>query len=709
MEDDAHRSISTGFESLFIQEEDGQQGRAMVDERFEFDNLAQSGIPHTETLSSSPAQIHPYLREMDELLRRSCEELSSVPLGSHFSSSYTDTCPTDLQLEELSDGHAERSSSPQRSSTTAYMDTRVDTEGQPRTPAHQEASVVINNSGGTAGDPSSTDVSLTSAGTALSDTMTEYQSQLMGMLAMLENCMEESGIDLGSGLDFNTQEGFTSDTNHEYIQISSQRCDEYTAGESKTAGTSVTTTLQSWDGHNAEPGITEGQYSLVSLGTPTLVRHVEMESTTVQKQVHSGTVPCETSVQEPWLSFPSPKIPTLTEAQNGSTDSKETLIHNMCGGYGSPARGEDAGLSMGEIILSDGEGPEVRMDMSRQRSSAEELAAVGCQIEKYIEEVESLQRLRTALLEEVLGLRGKSKEQGKTMEQEERGEPEEETIDRKAVALLEEMKKDEEKRREESQRDVLALREQRAEEERSVWKINLERQRLQAETWRLKRKLFTEAKNCAQSLAALTHQQHAVEKFKIEEETLQSLVLQMTEECSRLRSAQQERLSTLQAKLHAQDSRQTYNTVDELTECRRHSCGDIQQYLQGGLKTLEERYEPMLLTLLKRKETTESALSKAREQVQELRGQLRPLMEEGHRLGVQKAGLEERFELMQVQRQEDIKQYKEIVLSLEESSWEIQTELKIQKKKTKETEEMKDNLANKLLLYRAAVEDQKNL
>lgn len=73
------------------------------------------------------------------------------------------------------------------------------------------------------------------------------------------------------------------------------------------------------------------------------------------------------------------------------------------------------------------------------------------------------------------------------------------------------------------------------------------------------------------------------------QETLQSRLLQLTEECSGLRSAQHERLSTLQANLQAQTSRQTYSTVEELTESRRHSCGDIQQYLQGSLKALEER------------------------------------------------------------------------------------------------------------------------
>lgn len=68
----------------------------------------------------------------------------------------------------------------------------------------------------------------------------------------------------------------------------------------------------------------------------------------------------------------------------------------------------------------------------------------------------------------------------------------------------------------------------------------------------------------------------------------------------------------------------------------------------------------MLMTLLKRKETTDSSLSKTREQVEEFKGQLRPLTEEGHRLGLQKVCLEERFKLMQMQREEDIKQYKVI-------------------------------------------------
>lgn len=81
-------------------------------------------------------------------------------------------------------------------------------------------------------------------------------------------------------------------------------------------------------------------------------------------------------------------------------------------------------------------------------------------------------------------------------------------------------------------------------------------------------------------------------------EKLQSLVLQLTEEGSQLRSAQQQQLLDLQAERHAQSSSHTSNTQDELTECRRHSCGDIQQYLQGGLKALEERCCHCLILVL---------------------------------------------------------------------------------------------------------------
>lgn len=66
-------------------------------------------------------------------------------------------------------------------------------------------------------------------------------------------------------------------------------------------------------------------------------------------------------------------------------------------------------------------------------------------------------------------------------------------------------------------------------------------------------------------------------------------MLQLTEEVSQLSAAHKQQMLDLQAKLHDMRSSQTSDTNDEMTECKRHSCGDIQQYLQGGLRALEDR------------------------------------------------------------------------------------------------------------------------
>lgn len=70
------------------------------------------------------------------------------------------------------------------------------------------------------------------------------------------------------------------------------------------------------------------------------------------------------------------------------------------------------------------------------------------------------------------------------------------------------------------------------------------------------------------------------------------------------------------------------------------------------------RYEPMLLALLKRRDGTSEALVKARQQAQQLRARRGPLREEGQRLGLQRACLEERLKLMETHRREDVEQYR---------------------------------------------------
>lgn len=65
-----------------------------------------------------------------------------------------------------------------------------------------------------------------------------------------------------------------------------------------------------------------------------------------------------------------------------------------------------------------------------------------------------------------------------------------------------------------------------------------------------------------------------------------------------------------------------------------------------------------MLALLKRREATAGALVKAKEQIQELRVQLRPLREEIEKVKLQRACLEEKLKLIHMQRRENVGQYK---------------------------------------------------
>lgn len=236
----------------------------------------------------------------------------------------------------------------------------------------------------------------------------------------------------------------------------------------------------------------------------------------------------------------------------------------------------------------------------------------------------------------------------------------------------------------------------------------------------------------------------------LSQEELQSVVQQLTGELHLIRTAHKQHMLELEEKLSPQSCGQTSNTQEELTQCRRSSCGDIQQYLQTGLKALEDRcaarllirkigglqatnlnvlhvpsrFEPILVALLKRRDAAAGALVKAKEQAQELRAQLRPLKEESQELKLKRACLEEKLTLIGMQGREDVQRYKvsaaaggkstwiesapfqdvhslqETVYHLEECTRELKTQVKLQKLKTKEMEETRDSLAKQLHLYR---------
>ncbi|KAM7372938.1 hypothetical protein PAMP_007828 [Pampus punctatissimus] len=655
MEDLDDSISSTGFQPLFIQE-DEDPDKALVEQRIE-GNTVQSGLTFAGTQLNQSALIKPYLQEMDDLLK-GCEELSGIPLSANYNETRLSES-TQNKEEVTMESFRETNISPHAYLSTSYIDTHMDKAGgedQPGQDQSQGLASIANRCGVTTEVSHQTDMPLTSAGNKLSDTMVEYESQLLGMLAMLEGCMEETGMD------FEPQDWVT-DTSQEYVHISKN------------------------------PHFYRG----TTLAPMQRAKTMKLENQPVPVQCLVGQREAEDSVSRERCSVPSmPLDDTVTENDPMYCEAMKTQYMSTSEGT---YKEEDKTAAVDDTEFSAEDSEVLKMDTIDLRGGKNELGELESQMEECIEEVQRLEKSRKELLSKVLELRG-HKDQEKAEENNEEEEETEEQIERKVAELMIALKKEEEGRRVERKREIQSLREERAEEERKMWKVNLERQGVQEELRKLKRRLFAIARDCAHSQAALNTQHREVELLNKEKEKLQSLVLQLTEEGLQLRSAHQQQLLSLQAELHAQSANQTSSTQEELTQCKRHSCGDIQQYLQGGLRALEDRYEPILLALLKRREAIAGALVKAKEQAQELRSQLRPLREEIEKLKLQRACLEEKLKLSHIHRRENVGHYKETVYCLEESSRELKNELTIQKRKIKEIEELRDSLTKQLLLYR---------
>ncbi|XP_067268280.1 syncoilin [Chanodichthys erythropterus] len=247
--------------------------------------------------------------------------------------------------------------------------------------------------------------------------------------------------------------------------------------------------------------------------------------------------------------------------------------------------------------------------------------------------------------------------------------------------------------------ELQTVREALGEEKGLLSKVRLERQSLQEETLMTKRRLFIAARGCAQRQAELELQQKEVEQLNQAQEELKSLAVKLTEEITKIHSDHQSHLQEVQKQQKITQESSKRKTRSYVTQGRRASC-DLQQYLQGGIKALEEFYEPRLVSLLKRREATTDALSKAKEQCQEMKAQLEPLREEEQMLRLQRTCLEERIRLMEKQRRENVEQYRETVDVLEENIRELKIQLKIQIKKSEELEILKKSMAKELIFYR---------
>ncbi|XP_036398878.1 syncoilin-like [Megalops cyprinoides] len=246
-----------------------------------------------------------------------------------------------------------------------------------------------------------------------------------------------------------------------------------------------------------------------------------------------------------------------------------------------------------------------------------------------------------------------------------------------------------------------ALRAELSEARRQLSLAELERQGLREEARLVKRKLFIAARDCIQSQVTLATQQHEVAQFAITQEELQAQILELTQEAVSLKEAQHNRLSALQDQLQAVGRRRTRS---DLSHCRRASL-DLERYLQGGMRALEDWYEPRLLALLKRKQFGEEALRRTRDQARDLKAQLAPLQEEVQRLLFQGACLEERIALMEREREENVVQHRETFDMLEESLRDLKTEIQVQKKKNEELDTIKSNVSKEVDAHRQLLEE----
>lgn len=630
---------SSGFVSLLIQEEN-----EVLYENSPERPPAQSDHTFMAPHFNQTMSIGPYLKEMDDLLK-SCEELTCLT-NSPWSESYENK--GDNAMKTYSE------TKPQEYMSTSCMDTHEDkAEDTSRQVQLQEN---FDSYGASSSMP------LTSAGNELSESMVEYEGQLLGMLDMLESRMEEIPMDC-------EPQDWTG--NEEYVHIPKPFKETHATLMNFCVHQDDTRT----DVCVTKGGQTQNIFSCDNVYSSSVKSLEKSSESGFCKDLHADQVELK------------PQLECTGNEQMMYEDTykcaKEECMLDLAAdntGLLSEAKLDTVGLSCG----------------------ANDLETLGSKLDKCIDEVQCLEQRRKELLAEVVELSGLSyqKETAVTNEQEDMDQ-----MENKVEELIRTLKKEELLRRDKSKSELESLRWERAEEERKLWRVNVERQGLQNQLWKLKRRLFAIARECAHSQAALSAQHQHVEMLKKEQEELQSVVVQLSEDSTKLQMGHQQELLSLKAELLATSSSHMSNNQEEVTQCRRDSCEDIQKYLQDRLKALEERYEPILIALLKRREAAVDACTKVKEQAQELKVQMAPLRDEIQKLKLQKACLEEKLKLIHFQRKEDMGQYKEKVSFLEESCRELKMELKIQKSKTKEMEALKESLSKKLLLYRSGIEN----
>lgn len=482
--EDLNETVSPGIEPLFIDEDEEDQERTPLGQRQR--NTTQSEFSFIGTQINNFGLIKPYLKEMDDLLK-SCEELTSFPLSSHFSEGCNETglmeSPNTYRKgEDGQERYEEQNVSQQGYLFTRYIDTNMDAAGAQDMTAQTDSQVLTSVSSrcGESSDMScQREMPLTSAGHKLSDTMAEYEGQLSGMLSMLESCMEEAGMD------FEPQD-WATDASQEYVHISKnhQQCQGTTEVTMQQERPKMfeSKVMKSESEVDQDPGrahIFEESGEEVIVGLP--VKSME------QNPGHS----CGNLVG-------FSKEPLEMENTNRTLVDPLSLFCDTSFNNGSR---QCEVPKTGDVTRIENDGHP-------------DLCAVGSQMETCIQEVQQLEERRKILLQEVMELRRqKGREEGC------QEEVTDESTERLVTELMDVLKKEEEERREERKKEIQVLREEKAESERKMWKINLEAHGLQEELRKLRRRLFAIARDCAHNQFLLNNQHHQVDVLRREEVT----------------------------------------------------------------------------------------------------------------------------------------------------------------------------------------------
>lgn len=460
---------SPGFKQLFVREERDTE-RAIAEPGEGHEN--PSGLSFTGSSLQQAASMKPYLQEMNELLK-GCEELTGI--SSCSSAGISETSMSELSCShDKEDIRMESCGCTQAYLSTRYINTHTDgigTEGE----AAQGQSLVNHTNRCEGGQH--TEMPLSSAGNKLRANMLEYEGQLMGMLNMLESCTQETRMGCGP-------QDKGADKGQEYVHIS--KTPYHLKGTMPVSFTPENPLELKTQPVLSELYVDGGNVSDESRGREACCE--KMRGLSGEKPEQQGLL--KTDQGSDLQADDTEQDPAFREEVRTGRTFEESTETKRCD--------DDK-----ELPTEDEHGCSTNLS-----SDVDELRALGSRIEDCIEEVQQLQYRRKELLLEVLQRRGEGTEEG---------EETAEWIDSRVVSLMTVLQTEEEVRRGERKRDVHCLREERAEEERKLWKVNLERQGLQEDIRRLRRRLFAAARDCTYSQAALNNQRGEVELLKREE------------------------------------------------------------------------------------------------------------------------------------------------------------------------------------------------